>query len=61
MLVLGRKRGEQIKIGDDVVITVVRGDGVRLGIEAPPHKHVLRTELPEHPAPPTEPPGRAAA
>ena len=37
MLVLSRHRDESIMIGDDVVITIVdiRGDKVRLGIEAP--------------------------
>jgi carbon storage regulator len=47
MLVLTRKQGEQIRIGDDVVITVVRtkGKGVRLGIQAPAHVPVLRAEV----------------
>lgn len=47
MLVLTRKQGEQIRIGDDVVITVVRtkGKGVRLGIQAPAHVPVLRGEI----------------
>src|SRR5687767_34208 len=47
MLVLTRKQGEQIRIGDDVVITVVRtkGKAVRLGIQAPPHVPVLRGEI----------------
>ena len=37
MLVLSRQRDESIIIGDNIVITVVdiRGDKVRLGIEAP--------------------------
>ena len=37
MLVLSRHRDESIMIGDDVVITIVdiRGDKVRLGIDAP--------------------------
>lgn len=37
MLILSRKPGEQITIGDDIVITVVetRTGGVRLGINAP--------------------------
>lgn len=37
MLVLSRRVGEKLLIGDDIVITVIdtRGDGVRLGIEAP--------------------------
>ena len=43
MLVLSRQRDESIIIGDNVVITVVdvRGDKVRLGIDAP-------TEIPVH-------------
>ena len=47
MLVLTRKQGEQIRIGDDVVITVVRtkGKAVRLGIQAPSHVPVLRGEI----------------
>lgn len=47
MLVLTRKQGEQIRIGDDVVITVIRTKGktVRLGIDAPANVNVLRGEL----------------
>jgi carbon storage regulator len=47
MLVLTRKQGEQIRIGADVVITVVRtkGKSVRLGIQAPAHVPVLRGEI----------------
>jgi carbon storage regulator len=47
MLVLTRKQGEKIRIGDDVVITVVRtkGKAVRLGIQAPAHIPVLRGEI----------------
>jgi carbon storage regulator CsrA len=47
MLVLTRKQGEQIRIGSDVVITVVRtkGKAVRLGIQAPAHVPVLRGEI----------------
>jgi carbon storage regulator len=47
MLVLTRKQGEQIRIGADVVITVVRtkGKAVRLGIQAPSHVPVLRGEI----------------
>jgi carbon storage regulator len=43
MLVLSRQRDESIMIGDNIVITLVdiRGDKVRLGIEAP-------TEIPVH-------------
>jgi carbon storage regulator len=47
MLTLTRKSGEQIRIGDDILITVreVRGNQVRLGIEAPRSVHVYREEL----------------
>lgn len=47
MLVLSRKVGERIWIGDHVAITVVRinGGAVRLGIEAPPDWSVARQEL----------------
>ena len=47
MLVLSRKLGEQIQLGDDVRITVVRiADGsVRIGIEAPPEMSIVRQEL----------------
>ena len=47
MLVLSRKIGERILIGDNIAITVVRitGGGVRLGIEAPPELAVVREEL----------------
>jgi len=55
MLVLSRKQSQRIKIGDDVVITVVKmqGDRVRIGIEAPEGIRILRTELDEQP--PVEP------
>lgn len=51
MLVLTRKKTESIKIGNDIVITVIQtGKGtVRLGIEAPAHVRVLRGELAPHP------------
>jgi carbon storage regulator len=47
MLVLTRKQGEKIRIGDEVVITVVRtkGKAVRIGIQAPAHVPVLRGEI----------------
>lgn len=47
MLVLSRTRDESIIIGDDVVVTVVdiRGDKVKLGIEAPQHISVHRREV----------------
>ena len=47
MLVLSRKKNEQIVIGDGIVITIVdiRGDKVRIGIEAPAHVPVHRHEV----------------
>ena len=47
MLVLSRYRDESIYIGDDVVITVVdiRGDRVRIGVQAPPDVSVHRQEI----------------
>lgn len=44
MLVLGRKKGEKIYIGKNIVITVVKGDNIRLGIEAPTDVSVNRGE-----------------
>ena len=47
MLVLSRTRDETIMIGDDIEITVVdvRGDKVRIGINAPAHIAVHRKEV----------------
>ena len=47
MLVLTRRPGESVMIGDDVVLTVldVRGDVVRLGIKAPRSIQVHREEV----------------
>ena len=47
MLVLSRHRDESIMIGDNIVITVVdvRGDKVRLGIDAPTDIPVHRQEV----------------
>lgn len=47
MLVLSRKKGESIVIGDDIVLTIVevRGDKIRLGIEAPREVPVHRKEI----------------
>jgi carbon storage regulator len=49
MLVLSRKVGEQIVIGDNIVLTVVevRGEKVRLGITAPKDVVVHRMEIAE--------------
>jgi carbon storage regulator len=50
MLVLSRKPGERILIGDDIAVTVVRigPNTVRLGIDAPRHLNIIRDEL-SHP------------
>jgi carbon storage regulator len=47
MLVLSRRRDESIVVGDRITVTVVeiRGNRVRLAIEAPKEIPVLRTEL----------------
>jgi len=47
MLVLSRKIGERVLVGDRIRITVVRisGGGVRLGIEAPSDVPIVREEV----------------
>jgi len=47
MLVLSRKSGEQLRIGDDITITVleIKKGRMRIGIEAPREQRVLRAEL----------------
>ncbi len=47
MLVLNRKRGERVCIGDGVVVTVleVRGDRVKLGFAGPPEIPIHREEI----------------
>ena len=47
MLLLSRKSMERIQIGDDVVVTVleIRGNQVRIGIDAPKEIHIVRSEL----------------
>ena len=59
MLVLSRKLGEKIYIGDNICITVVDIDRgkIRLGIEAPRDVPIYRQEL----LPLGQPPGAAAA
>ena len=66
MLVLSRKKNESIVINDDITIVVVeiRGDKVRLGVEAPKEVPVHRREVydaikrsNEVSAPPAEAPG----
>ena len=57
MLVLSRRESERIKLGDSIVVTVVKvaGDRVRLGIEAPTSVLVLRGELERRPVEPPLP------
>ena len=54
MLVLTRKIGERIRIGDTITVRVleVRGSQVRLGVEAPAEVRIFREEIyrPEHEA-----------
>ena len=47
MLVLSRKKSQQIQIGDNITITVlkVKGTSVQIGVEAPSHVKILRSEL----------------
>lgn len=47
MLVLSRKIGETIWVGDDVeiVITEIKGDQIKLGIQAPKSVEIIRGEL----------------
>ena len=47
MLVLSRKESQRIRLGDSIVVTIVKisGDKVRVGIEAPTSVLVLRDEL----------------
>ncbi|WP_125614299.1 carbon storage regulator [Specibacter cremeus] len=50
MLVLTRKIGEKILIGDDIVLTILdggRGEGIRIGIDAPRDVAIHRSELVE--------------
>jgi len=47
MLILTRKLGEKINIGDDITVTLVgiKGTQVKLGIEAPKHIEIHRQEI----------------
>jgi carbon storage regulator len=49
MLVLSRKQGEEVVIGNDIRLTVlaIRGNQVRLGFTAPPDVSIQRAELGE--------------
>lgn len=50
MLVLSRKEGEQLLIGDNIVLTINRisGNRVAIGIEAPREIRIVRGELERH-------------
>jgi len=54
MLVLSRKASQQIQIGRNITVTVVRVEGqkVRIGIDAPADVHIVRAEIADKP--PTE-------
>jgi carbon storage regulator len=47
MLVLSRKPGESLMVGDDleVVILEIRGNRIKIGFKGPPHIQVLRGEV----------------
>lgn len=49
MLILGRKVGQRVRIGDDIYVTVTEVNGpysqVKLGFEAPKEIHIVREEL----------------
>jgi carbon storage regulator len=63
MLVLSRKIGERILLGNGVVVTVlnVTGGRVRLGIEAPQAVRILREELADPSQDPREAPSRSGS
>ncbi len=52
MLVLSRKVGQRILIGDEIAVTVVRvaQGAVRIGVEAPDHLVIVREEIKQTPA-----------
>lgn len=53
MLVLTRKTQQQIQIGDKITITILRvkGNSVRVGIDAPRDERIIRSELHDKPLP----------
>lgn len=61
MLVLSRKQGEKLVIGNDIVVTVlaIRGNIIRIGVDAPLNVRVMRQEVAHLPPKEREPsPGR---
>ncbi|NOU90386.1 carbon storage regulator CsrA [Paenibacillus sp. LMG 31460] len=50
MLVLARKKGESIMIGDQIEIVILGNEGetIRVGIRAPKHVEVFRKEIYQH-------------
>lgn len=50
MLILSRKPGEQLIVGENIVVTVaeVRGNRVKIGIDAPKETKVRRAEIEPH-------------
>lgn len=50
MLIITRRAGEAVNIGDKITVTVLakEGGGLRLGIDAPRDVKVLRSELAKH-------------
>ena len=52
MLVLGRKKGESLLIGDDIELTIVevKGNQVKVAVDAPKDVKILRSELKENSA-----------
>ena len=47
MLILTRKKGEQLVISDNIVVSVldVEGDKIKIGIDAPKNVEIIRKEL----------------
>lgn len=47
MLILSRKMNEKITIGDQITVTIIeiRGDQVKIGVEAPKNVKVFRQEI----------------